>query len=179
MPEHDVHQPGVSASAAFRYLPEERPQRDAWPRLAQRLQHRRHPRRLRWLLAAAAVLALGLLLPRPFLPTSDSPPPQLTDALPASSELDTLKRTSAQLEALLRELGNEREDAGVAMLHARLLDELAGIDALLASSPASPEIERWLWSERVLRLQRLTGLGAHAGLLAAQEPAVSDVPTIY
>jgi len=178
MPEHEVERRGVPLSVALGSLPLDRPSRDGWPLLAQRLRSRQRQRRLRWSLAAAAVLTLGLLLPRAFLP-APPPPVQLVESDAVASELALLKRTSGLLEALLREVGGEGEDAGTAMLQARLLDEVAGIDALLASSPTSPEIERWLWSERVLRLQRLAGLGGRAGLLAAREFDAEDAHPIY
>ncbi len=103
----------------------------------------------------------------------------LVASTPAASELIRLKQSSAHLESVLRELQDDGEDAGAAMLQARLHDEIAGIDALLASSPTSPEIEHWLWSERVLRLQRLAGLSSNTQMLAAQASQSSDSPTIY
>lgn len=179
MPEHDFQPPGIDPGKAFGALPPELPQRDAWPRVAQRLRQRQRVRRqLPWALAAAALLALALWLPRPMAP-STMPGESLVAGATATDELDRLKQSSAHLESLLRELQDEGEDAGAAMLQARLQDEIAGIDALLASSPTSPEIEHWLWSERVLRLQRLAGLSTTSQMLAAQAGPSSDSPIIY
>lgn len=179
MPEHDFQLPGVDPGKAFAALPLERPQRDAWPRVSQRLRQRQRSRRpLHWALAAAALLALALWLPRPMAPAT-MPDEALVASAPAADELGRLKQSSAHLESLLRELQDEGEDAGAAMLQARLQDEIAGIDALLASSPTSPEIEHWLWSERVLRLQRLAGLSSSSQMLAQQAGQSSATPTIY
>lgn len=179
MPEHDFQRPGVDPGKAFGALPPERPQRDAWPRVAQRLRQRQRARRqLPWALAAAALLALALWLPRTMAPATMADQ-ALVASTPAASELIRLKQSSAHLESVLRELQDDGEDAGAAMLQARLHDEIAGIDALLASSPTSPEIEHWLWSERVLRLQRLAGLSSNTQMLAAQASQSSDSPTIY
>lgn len=179
MPEHDFQLPGVDPGKAFGALPLQRPPRDSWPRVAQRLRGRQRARRpLPWALAAAALLALALWLPRPMAPATMPDDAGIASAS-ATDELDRLKQSSAHLESLLRELQDEGEDAGTAMLQARLQDEIAGIDALLASSPTSPEIEHWLWSERVLRLQRLAGLSSSTQMLAQHASPSSDPPTVY
>lgn len=176
MPDADRSLP-IDPAAALRALPPERPASDAWPGVAARLARARRLRHLqRWGLAAAALLALALWLP------STIEPDPAQDALALAQpddELLRLKTASAHLESLLRELPDEHQDAGSQLLQLRLQEEIAGIDALLASSQTSPEIEAWLWSERVLRLQRLSGLNAGSPLLAADESAASNLPTVF
>ncbi len=170
----------VAAEAAMRALPLQRPARDHWPELARRLAGRRRQQRLRrWSLAAAAVLALAVWLPRPDGPEPEPPLPP-PGASAATPDLARLKQSSAHLESVLALLQVQDEgDAAGQFLRGRLQEEIAGIDALLGSSQTSPEIEAWLWQERVLRLQRLAGLDARTRVLAVQDSEPTAPPTIF
>lgn len=178
MPEMPTSE--VPAEVAMRALPLQRPGRDHWPALARRLAERhRHQRLRRWALAAAAVLALMVWLPRPGEPDPTSPVSAPRSSAP-SPDLARLKQSSAHLESVLALLQVQDEgDAAGQFLRDRLQEEIAGIDALLGSSQTSPEIEAWLWQERVLRLQRLAGLDARTRVLAVQDSEPSTPPTVF
>ncbi len=173
----DAHKPAPDTwPGAFAALPLETPPSDAWPRLAARLRPApRSTRRPLWLALAAAVmlaLALPLLLPSlshegnrnaPTSPVADAPSQEGATALAA------LQRRSAQLEAWLAQVRDERVATGAAATLSQTLQaRLELIDAALSEpSLPAPEIEA-LWRGRVDALQRLTAFESGQRLLAAQ-----------
>lgn len=161
---------------AFAALPLEAPPADAWPQLAARVHPvRRATRRPIWM-ALAATLALTLAL-RTFLPLlspntgHDTPPAPLVDATSQEdpARLAALQQRSAQLEAWLAQVRDERVATGMAATLSQTLQaRLELIDAALSepSLPAS-DVEA-LWRGRVDTLQRLTAFESGQRVLAAQ-----------
>jgi hypothetical protein len=167
----------------FGGLPLLAPPRSAWPALQAALQTRR-PRRARravpWL-AAAAVLAAALLLPRWFAPAvAPEPGSGPVAAIAADApELQALMAESAQLEALLAWGHDENVESGVtASLGSALQDRLEAIDALLSRADLEADTAVPLWQERVLRLRQLAGLESTQQLLAANGEADRGQPVL-
>jgi hypothetical protein len=155
---------GIDLGHALRALPAEAPERSTWPAIAARLP-RRAPRRLPWLAAAAAVLALALALPLLHTPTPSGPAAPDADTL----ALDALYDESARLEALLLVAADDSvASASVATLGAALHDRLAAIDDALADPALDASLRLPLWRQRVAVLRELAGLETSRQWLASQ-----------
>ena len=91
-----------------------------------------------------------------------SPPPASPEAL------ETLYAESAQLEALLAQIRDDRVASGPAMaLSAALNERVAGIDVALSQPDLETDTRVRLWRERVEVLQRLTGVESTQRWMAA------------
>jgi len=164
-------------------LPLLTPPRSSWPMLQAALESRR-PRRARrataWL-AAAAVLAAALLVPRWFAPAT-APEPRIEPVAAVAAdapELRVLMAESAQLEALLAWGHDEDVESGVtASLGSALQDRIESIDALLSRADLDADTALPLWQERVLRLRQLAGLESTQQLLAANGEADRGQPVL-
>lgn len=161
---------------AFAALTLESPPADAWPQLAARVRPvRRATRRPVWL-ALAATVALALAL-RTLLPLLSFDASHNTPSAPAVSvtpqedaaRLVALQHRSAQLEAWLAQVRDERVATGVAATLSQTLQaRLELIDAALSEpSLPAPDVEA-LWRGRVDTLQRLTAFESGQRVLAAQ-----------
>lgn len=155
---------------AFAALPLERPDADSWNRITARLDARQDRRWPAWLAAAAALL-LAVALPWRLgqqdttVPTTPARP---VAAAPAET-LEQLHAESAQLEALLAMVRDERVSSGSAAIVAGDMDrQLASIDAALMQ-PALPRARQLaLWRERVDALRSVVGFEGTRRWLASQ-----------
>ena len=173
----DTREPApASWRDAFASLPLETPPTEVWPHFATRL--RRAPRATRkplwWALAAAVTLALALPLLLPNLShegSSDAPSPLTAETFSQEDTiaLAALQSRSAQLEAWLAQVRDERVATGAAATLSQTLQaRLELIDAALSEpSLPTPEIEA-LWRGRVDTLQQLTAFESGQRLLAAE-----------
>ncbi len=109
---------------------------------------------------------------------SATTPPAQTDNTAA---LETLYAESAQLEALLAQVSDDRVASGPAMaLSAELHDRVASIDVALSQPDVDAQARVGLWRERVATLQRLTGVeGTQRWMAANGYRADGAVAQIY
>jgi hypothetical protein len=177
--------PACELGEALRALPPLTPARSAWAELqAQLPTPRSTSSRLRrsWWLAAAAVLALALGLPRWLAPPTPAlPPPARNIAAAASTtgNLQALMAESAQLETLIAwQQGDAVESATAASLGVAMQNRIGQIDALLARADLQPEALLPLWQERVLRLRQLAGFDSTRHWLAANGDADQGAPVL-
>lgn len=102
---------------------------------------------------------------------ADTPAPRdaATTGAPAShAALETLYAESAQLEALLSQIRDDRVASGPAMALSTALNErVAGIDVALSQPDLAADTRVGLWRERVAVLQRLTGVESTQRWMAA------------
>lgn len=95
-------------------------------------------------------------------------PPETTGAPASPAALETLYAESAQLEALLAQIRDDRVASGPAMaLSAALNERVAGIDVALSQPDLPADTRVGLWRERVAVLQRLTGVESTQRWMAA------------
>jgi len=164
---------------AFAALPLETPPPEVWAKVSARLSGEtpRRPRALRWPALAAAVL-LVLLMPLWWAKFQTGDARREADSravLPsasphgdAASELVALQNRSAQLEALLAQVRDDRVASGPASAFFDALDErVAVIDAALSEPELPPQADLSLWRERVSTLQQLVAFESGQRLLAA------------
>lgn len=160
---------------ALRALPLEAPPRSAWPGIAAaaKLDQLRRPVVTRWpyAFATAAALALALLLPVP----GDVPGGE-TDAIATDAAGDTttpvdlpaLMQESARLERLIAAVNDDPlQPADALVLGLAFEDELAGIDAALATAPRGSRDAQELWQQRIDTLSRYAELQSSRRLLAS------------
>ncbi|MGX5730885.1 hypothetical protein ACWKWK_10180 [Pseudoxanthomonas beigongshangi] len=105
-----------------------------------------------------------------------------TAGTPASpAVLETLYAESAQLEALLSQIRDDRMASGPAMaLSAALNERVAGIDVALSQPDLAADTRVGLWRERVAVLQRLTGVeGTQRWMAANGYQADGAVAQVY
>lgn len=155
---------GVTIATALRTLPLEAPPRSAWPVVAPvtRVVHRR-AHRWPYALATAAALALALLLPVPTERSDGGDDPML-----ASLELPALMQESARLERLIAAVNDDPlQPADALVLGLAFEDDLAGIDAELATTPRGSRDAQDLWQQRVDILSRYAQLQSSRRLLAS------------
>lgn len=159
----------VPARDAFCALPQERPQRSAWPAVAAQLKRR--PRRGRraplwWAVAASAVL-VALLIPR-LQPTAPGDPGRPATTRVAATEydpgLDALVQRSRALESRLQGMPPALRSASAVLAAQWIAADIGAIDAALAQ--ARPEEAATLWQARVVLLTELAGL-QHSEAVAA------------
>jgi hypothetical protein len=161
----------IALGLALAQLPEEAPERDVWPLLAERLQPNRK-RAPRWPLALAASLLLGLLM-IPQLGTSPSTPPTTvaTQAARAATEqkaqLALLMSESERLERLVFAADEGASSASAAAISAAYEDQLHALDAQLAAN-TDPKQSVPLWQQRVALLRGVAAVEASRHYLAAQ-----------
>lgn len=157
-------------SEALAALPLERPDADSWQRITTRLEARQNRRWPAWLATAAALL-LAVALPWR-LGQQQAPAPTTTArpvvAAPAQT-LEQLHAESAQLEALLAMVRDERVSSGSAAIVAGDMDrQLASIDAALMQ-PALPRARQLaLWRQRVDALRSVVDFEGTRRWLASQ-----------
>ncbi len=152
---------------ALRALPLEAPPRSAWPAVAPRPE-RATSRAKRWpyALATAAALALALLLPVP----GDAPTGTGVDSVhtAGAADLPALLKESARLERLIAAVnGDPLQPADALVLGFAFEDELAGIDAALATAPRGSRDATRLWQQRIDILSRYAELQSSRQLLAS------------
>lgn len=156
---------------AFARLPAEAPPAGGWQALQARLPAP-PPARARWPLwgALAASLLLAVALPVRLLQApGDGDAPARIAATGTDPALRGLQDESAQLEALLPLLRDDRVASGTAALMAGELElRLADIDARLRAPGQDPAAERALWQSRVDTLRALTRLEGERAWLAAE-----------
>ena len=162
---------------AFAALPLERPDADSWSRITARLDARRGQRWPVWL-ATAAALMLAVALPwrlgKQDAAVAPVAPAKVVVAAPVET-LEQLHAESAQLEALLAMVRDERVSSGSAAVVAVDLDrQLANIDAALMQ-PALPRARQLaLWRERVEALRSVVGFEGTRRWLASQGERYDD-----
>jgi hypothetical protein len=183
----------IPLGLALAQLPQEAPDRSAWPALAARLAERAgapradaghaieppaagaRTRRLpRWPLALAASVAIGLLaLPR-WLDTGPgaSPAPAVvaaTSAAPVADEaqLAALMTESSRLERLIAAADDGTSSATAAALSLELEDRLATLDGALQSNP-DPSRQLALWQQRVQVLRDVAAVETSRRYLASE-----------
>ena len=118
---------------------------------------------------------------------AQTPSPSTGDAAAAANAgaeanpLESLYAESAQLEALLSQISDDRVASGPAMaLSAQLHDRVASIDAALSQPDLAADARLDLWRERVAALQRLTGVeGTQRWMAANGYRADGEVARIY
>lgn len=159
---------------ALRALPLEAPPRSAWPAVAPRPE-RTASRAKRWpyALATAAALALALLLPVPGGAPSDADADANATTIgdvasSATVDLPALLQESARLERLIAAVnGDPLQPADALVLGFAFEDELAGIDAALATAPRGSRDATRLWQQRIDILSRYAELQSSRQLLAS------------
>ena len=168
----------VPIAEALRALPLETPPRSAWPGIAAaaRLDPPRRPVLSRWpyAFATAAALALALLLPVPGgRADGDSDVETLatgtagTDSAPPV-DLPALMQESARLERLIAAVNDDPlQPADALVLGLAFEDELAEIDAALATAPRGSRDAQDLWQQRIDILSRYAELQSSRRLLAS------------
>lgn len=157
--------------AAFAALPQETPPSGGWDAVAARLDARRRRRWPMWgAMAAALLLAVALpwRLPTPTdAPQSAAMPADVAIAA-GDPALDALRTESAQLEALLPLIRDERVSSASAILVAAELDaQLAAIDIALDEPGLDHARELALWRERVAVLHEIADFEGTRRWLAA------------
>ncbi|MCI1710630.1 MAG: hypothetical protein LKM32_03765 [Chiayiivirga sp.] len=190
MPDHNIPSrigslPPCELGEALRALPPLTPPHSAWAALQTQLSAPRPSAtglRRSWWLAAAAVLALALGLPRWLAsPTPALLPPVRNIAAAASTtgDLQALMAESAQLETLIAwQQGDAVESAAAASLGVAMQHRIGQIDASLARADLKPEALLSLWQERVLRLRQLAGFDSTRHWLAANGDADQGAPVL-
>jgi hypothetical protein len=163
---------------ALRALPLEAPPRSAWPGIAAaaHLDQPRRPVVTRWpyAFATAAALALALLLPVP----GDVPGGETSVSAVATDaegddtnipvDLPALMQESARLERLIAAVNDDPlQPADALVLGLAFEDELAGIDAALATTPRGSRDAQELWQQRIDTLSRYAELQSSRRLLAS------------
>ena len=154
---------------AFAALPLERPDADSWQRITTRLDARQNRRWPVWLATAAALLlavALPWRLGQQHAPATTTARPVV--AAPAET-LEQLHAESAQLEALLAMVRDERVSSGSAAIVAGDMDrQLASIDAALMQPGLSRARQLALWRQRVDALRSVVDFEGTRRWLASQ-----------
>ncbi|WP_397595778.1 hypothetical protein [Silanimonas sp.] len=168
----------VPIAEALRALPLEAPPRGAWPAIAAaaHLDQPRRPVVTRWpyAFATAAALALALLLPVP----GDVPGGETSVSAVATDaegddtnipvDLPALMQESARLERLIAAVNDDPlQPADALVLGLAFEDELAGIDAALATTPRGSRDAQELWQQRIDTLSRYAELQSSRRLLAS------------
>jgi hypothetical protein len=150
-------------------LPEESPEHDAWPMLAERLRSKR-TRAPRWPLALAASLLLGLLMV-PRLAISPTPTTTATQAARAAAvqktRLASLMSESERLERLVFAADEGASSASAAALSAAYEDQLHALDAQLATN-TDPRQSVPLWQRRVELLRGVAAVETSRHYMASQ-----------
>jgi hypothetical protein len=165
------HDNTVPLGLALAQLPEEAPERDAWPMLADRL-HGKRKRAPRWPLAMAASLLVGLLM-IPKLATSPTPPPTTLASQAAraaagqKAQLASLMSESERLERLLFAADEGASSASAAAISAAYEDQLHALDAQLAAN-TDPKQSVPLWQQRVELLRGVAAVETSRHYLASQ-----------
>jgi hypothetical protein len=160
----------VPLALALGSLPEEAPERDAWPLLAARLSPRR--RAPRWPLALAASLLLGLLL-LPNLSTMPSSPESTAtaqadaEAAARDAQVAELMSESERLERLVYASDESASSATAAALSLAYEDQLHTLDAELAAN-RDPARTLPLWQQRVELLRGVAAVETSRHYLASQ-----------
>ena len=160
----------VPLGLALAQLPQEAPERDAWPILAARLQGKR--RLPRWPLALAASLLLGLLAIPNFSTTPSSPATVAAakaeaEAAARDAQLAALMSESERLERLVYAADEGASSASAAALSAAYEDQLHSLDAELAAN-RDPAKALPLWQQRVELLRGVAAVETSRHYLAAQ-----------
>ena len=162
---------------AFAALPLEQPDTDGWNRISARLDARRRQHWPVWL-ATAAALMLAIALPWRLGQQDPVVAPVAAPRAVVAARVETLEQLhaeSAQLEALLAMVRDERVSSGSAAVVAGDLDrQLANIDAALMQ-PALPRARQLaLWRERVEALRSVVGFEGTRRWLASQGERYDD-----
>jgi hypothetical protein len=180
----------IPLGLALAQLPQEAPERSAWPALAARLAARgatattattapSATRRLpRWPLALAASVAIGLLaLPRWLDTSADAPAPAVSGTaavagtaattVASDAQLVALMTESSRLERLIAAADDGTSSATAAALSLELEDRLATLDGALQSNPdASRQLA--LWQQRVQVLRDVAAVETSRRYLASE-----------
>jgi hypothetical protein len=182
----------IPLGLALAQLPQEAPERSAWPALAARLAERgttrtavppsgvagtttrTAARRLpRWPLALAASVAIGLLaLPRLLETPTGAPLPAVVAAsasapVAGDAQLASLMTESSRLERLIAAADDGTSSATAAALSLELEDRLATLDGALQSNP-DPSRQLALWQQRVQVLRDVAAVEASRRYLASE-----------
>lgn len=151
-----------SLGAALRALPPATPAADLWPELARRLARPQRSRRLRWPLAMAASLLLGLVVARVLIDARVQPPaPVPGAAIPSGAaavalpEIDRVRARSRDLEDWLAARPAQTAlDAPTVMAAAEVEDLVGFVDVQLSAARDDDEALP-LWRQRVALLEDL------------------------
>ncbi|MFY2763550.1 hypothetical protein [Arenimonas sp. MALMAid1274] len=163
--------PELTVAQAFAGLPQEAPERSAWPLLEQRIAARQPRHRARWplLLAAAAVLAVAAVMPRLITPPPAPATPVVADTPVQTPGLEALMAESAQLEGFITRVSNpDLGSANATMLSLEFEDGLQLLDSRLADPTLDRPSREQLWQRRVSLLRDYAGLQATTQSLVSQ-----------
>jgi hypothetical protein len=173
--DHHRMNDDTSLAAALRALPEATPTGDGFMRIAARIQHRRHTRRILWATLPAALAAgitVTLIWPHPGAHIATPAPAAVTQQTTsahakAATSLASLQTSSNEWQAWVTKLdrdGAPLDTRGLASA-THLQDRIALVDLQL-SATRDPVTSADLWQQRITLLQRL-------GLLHLQSYAVA------
>ena len=166
-PEFDP--PRIPLGIALAGLPQEAPERSAWPMLAARLAQKRAPRR-RWPIALAAGLLALALLPRGGEPGHSDAVALSASAAQAQQkqQLAALMSESARLERLIDAASDQGASSGTAAaVSLDLEDRLRALDASLESN-RDPSQTLPLWQQRVELMRNIAAVEASRHYLASE-----------
>lgn len=171
MPDARLPERELTIAEAFSRLPQETPERSAWPLLAARIGAAQPHRRPRWpfAMAAAAVLALAALMPGLLSgpqPAADTP---FIAAVENADPLDALMAESAQLEHFISAASDDAmASASGTLLGLAFEDRLQRVDSALTEPGLDEQARLQLWQQRVSLLREYAGVQGTRQWLAAQ-----------
>jgi len=171
MPDDRIHPDGVTIADAFAALPQEAPERSAWPLLEQRILAAQPRRTPRWpyALAAAAVLALAAVMPGMLDSGSPAPATPFVAAVENPVPLDALMAESAQLEMFISAASSDdMASASGTLVSLAFEDRLQRVDSALSDPAISDGDRELLWQQRVSLLREYAGVQGTRQWLAAQ-----------
>jgi hypothetical protein len=171
MPDARIPPDSLPIGDALAALPQEAPERSAWPLLEQRILAA-HPRRApRWpfALAAAAVLALAAVMPGLLDRTATAPETPFVAAVENPDPLEALMAESAQLEMFISAATSDSmASASGTLVSLAFVDRLQRVDSALSDPAIDSDAREALWQQRVSLLREYAGVQGTRQWLAAQ-----------
>jgi hypothetical protein len=169
MDEPEFNTPRTPLGIALASLPQQAPERSAWPAMSARLARKRAPHR-RWPLALAASLLALALLPRGGDPGHSEVVASSTAARQAAEkqQLAALMSESARLERLIDATNDQGASSGTAAaVSLSLEDQLSALDSSLEAN-RNPAQTLPLWQRRVELMRSIAAIEASRRYLASE-----------
>jgi hypothetical protein len=177
MPDARIQPDSIPIGDALAALPQEAPERSAWPLLEQRILAAQPNRPLRWplALAAAAVLALAAVMPGLLDKGSPAPGTPFVAAVENPDPLEALMAESAQLEMFISAATTDAmASASGTLVSLAFEDRLQHVDSALSDPALDDAARESLWQQRVSLLREYAGVQGTRQWLAAQGATLDD-----